>query len=228
MQITSNLPNANITSLTLTNELMEGLQLVLEAMQMSYPSNEWDNYTLEDLLQSMMFVDIINIKDTWETIGPVWERAFSQHFLGLLMGNRMFEISNLLELEFLDVVANYDVPEYVIISSCLELSFEDSTVRNNGLIKQAYSCSYKGESFNLLINKDETYIGKTDQWGANGITLLNPTMGFETALEYLGSIIPQKHYHYYLHSGQWDSLYMTEPLDTLDGIDIFIHRSHFG
>lgn len=227
MQITSNLPNITITK-SLTKELKLEVQLVLEAMQTSYPSKEWDNYTLEDLLQSMMFVDIFNIKDTWETIGPVWERTFSQHFLGLLMGNRMFEISNLLELEFLDVVANHDVPEHVIVSSCLELSFEDSTERNNGLVKQAYTCSYKNESFNLLINKDETYIGKTDPWGANGITLLNSTMGFETALEYLGSIIPQKHYHYYLRNGQWDSLYMTEPLDTLDGIDIFIHRSHFG
>ena len=228
MQIKSNLPNTNITkAMSLTKELKLEVQLVLEAMQASYPSKEWDNYALEDLLQSMMFVDIFNVKDIWETIKPYWKRAFSQHFLGLLMGNRMFEISNLLELEFLNVVA-LDVPEHVIITACLEMSFEDSTVRNNGLIKQVYSCSYKGESFSCLINKDETYIGKTDQWRANGVTLLNPTMEFETALEYLLSIRPQKHHHYYLRNGQWNALYMTEPLDTLDGIDIFIHRSHFG
>lgn len=226
MQITSILPNTTVTK-SLTKELKLEVQLVLEAMQLSYPSSEWDNYSLDDVLQSMMFVDIINFKETWDTIGYDWRTVFSQHFLGLLMGNRMFEISNLLELEFLDVVANCDVPEHVIVSSCLELSFDDSTERNNGLVKQAYTCSYKNESFNLLINKDETYIGKTDVWGANGITLLNPEAKFETTLEYLLSITPQDHCHYYLRNGKWETLYMTEALDTLDGIDIFVHRSRF-
>lgn len=233
MQITSNLPNTTVTK-SLTKELKLEVDSVIKSMQICYPSSEWDNYTLDDVLQSMMFVDIINFKEAWVTIGETWgtigydwRTVFSKHFLGLLMGNRMFEISNLLELEFLDVVANCDAPEHVVVSSCLELSFNDSTERNNGLVKQAYTCSYKNESFNLLINKDETYIGKTDVWGANGITLLNPEAKFETALEYLSSITPQDHCHYYLRNGKWETLYMTEQLDTLDGIDIFVHRGHF-